>query len=96
MGVYFIAVNHTKKELVDPHKLGCGAKLWEQFGETRSLSGALTMLLVRYSTGPLTTNWACDRVELVSDLWEDDYESYRAEYTDISAQVLDALDEYIS
>lgn len=45
MGQYHILVNFTKREFVNPHALGNGAKLWENIGFETSLSSALFMLM---------------------------------------------------
>ena len=45
MGQYHILVNFTKREFVNPHSLGNGAKLWENIGFETSLSSALFMLM---------------------------------------------------
>ncbi len=44
MGQYWIPVNLTKKEFVDPHKLGTGLKLWEQAANHPSTGAALIIL----------------------------------------------------
>lgn len=45
MGQYHILVNFTKREFVNPHSLGNGAKLLENVGFNTSLSSALFMLM---------------------------------------------------
>ena len=44
MGQYWIPVNLTKKEFIDPHKLGTGLKLWEQLGNHPGTGDALLVL----------------------------------------------------
>ena len=44
MGQYWVPVNLTKKEFIDPHKLGCGLKLWEQLANHPSTGTALLIL----------------------------------------------------
>jgi len=44
MGQYWIPVNLTKKEFVDPHKLGTGLKLWEQLANSPGTGAALIIL----------------------------------------------------
>lgn len=34
MGQYWIPVNLDKREFINPHRLGCGLKLWEQLAGT--------------------------------------------------------------
>lgn len=45
MGQYWIPVNLDRKEFVDPHKLGCGLKLWEQLANHPGTGAALVVLL---------------------------------------------------
>ena len=45
MGQYHIPVNLTKREYVDPHKLGCGLKQWEQLANHPGTGSALLILL---------------------------------------------------
>lgn len=44
MGQYWMPVNLDKKEYIDPHKLGCGLKLWEQLANHPSTGTALIIL----------------------------------------------------
>ena len=44
MGQYWYCVNLERKEFVDPHKLGCGLKLWEQLANHPSTGTALIIL----------------------------------------------------
>ena len=44
MGQYWLCINLDKKEFVDPHKLGCGLKLWEQAANHPSTGTALLIL----------------------------------------------------
>ena len=44
MGQYWICVNLDKKEFIDPHKLSCGLKLWEQLANHPSTGTALIIL----------------------------------------------------
>ena len=45
MGQYHMIVNFTKKEFINPHKLGAGLKLWEQIATANSTGSALLLLL---------------------------------------------------
>lgn len=79
MGQYWKPVNLTKKEYIDPHRLACGLKLWEQ------VAGGMTgrALLVLLATmpeprgggdlqkDPIIGHWAGDQVTLVGDYSED-------------------------
>lgn len=44
MGQYHIPVNLTKREFVDPHRLGAGLKLWEQLAAHPGTGAALIIL----------------------------------------------------
>lgn len=44
MGQYWLPVNLTKKEFIDPHKLGAGLKLWEQLAAHPGTGAALVIL----------------------------------------------------
>jgi hypothetical protein len=44
MGQYWKVVNLDRKEFVDPHKLGCGLKLWEQIANHPGTGTALLIL----------------------------------------------------
>lgn len=44
MGQYWIPVNLTKREYVNPHKLGAGLKLWEQLASHPGSGSALIVL----------------------------------------------------
>jgi len=44
MGQYWKCVNLTRKEFVDPHKLGSGLKLWEQLASHPGTGAALIIL----------------------------------------------------
>lgn len=44
MGQYWLPVNLTKKEFIDPHKLASGLKLWEQLANSPGVGAALIVL----------------------------------------------------
>ena len=44
MGQYWLTVNLDKKEYLEPHKIGCGLKLWEQIANHPSTGTALIIL----------------------------------------------------
>jgi len=44
MGQYWKIVSLSKKEFIDPYKLGCGAKLWEQLANHPGTPAALFIL----------------------------------------------------
>lgn len=45
MGQYWMPVNLEKREYINPHKLGCGLKLWEQAANHPGTAAALIVLL---------------------------------------------------
>ena len=79
MGQYHIPVNLDKKQWLDPHKLGCGLKLWEQLGSVGGTADALLVLLASSNGrggGDLAErriigSWAGDRIAVVGDYSED-------------------------
>lgn len=80
MGQYWYPVNLTKKEFIDPHKLGSGLKLWEQLANAPGTGAALVILCAAMPEprggGDLEANkiigrWAGDRIALVGDYAED-------------------------
>jgi len=86
MGQYWKVVNLDKREYVNPHKLGCGLKLWEQLANAPGTGVALIILCAAMPEsrggGDLELaddvarrtigRWAGDRVCLVGDYAEDD------------------------
>lgn len=83
MGQYWKPVNLDKREFIDPHKLGCGLKLWEQIANFGGpgVGTALTILLAAMpekrgggdlQSNPFIGRWVGDRVALVGDYSEDD------------------------
>ena len=84
MGQYWLTVNLDKKEFINPHKLGCGLKLWEQLASHPSTGTALLLLTAAMPElrggGDFKLNeiskdvigrWAGDRITLVGDYAED-------------------------
>lgn len=93
MGTYWIAVNHDKKEYIDPHKMGIGAKFHEQLMSFISIPSCLFVLLQRKNGyGYMSeASWANDKVEVVPDTYEDDVCRYIKEYKDVSLAAVPAL-----
>lgn len=80
MGQYWRPVNLTKKEFIDPYKLGAGLKLWEQLANTPGVGAALIVLLAvmperrgggDLAADPIIGHWAGDKVVFVGDYSED-------------------------
>lgn len=77
MGQYFKVINTTKKEYLDPHKCGDGAKLMEMACSSGSTMAALATLLATSNGqggGDLGTDdktwvgrWAGDSIAMVGD-----------------------------
>ena len=76
MGQYHILVNLDKKEWVDPHGLGLGAKQYEQVGGfDGSLADAMYVLVMTSPAGgggdfphtEISGRWVGDRVLVVGD-----------------------------
>ena len=82
MGQYHYLVNLDKKQVVHPHHIGNGLKLWEQIGGCTSTATVLVMLLAASSKNggrgggdfhakhPLVGSWAGDRIAFVGDYAE--------------------------
>ena len=94
MGQYFVALNHTKREVVCPWCGGAGAKLWEWCANP--IAGLLPYLL-RKSSGlgggdiadpaacEYAGRWAGDAVGLVGDYDESgDFQTAFEEYENIT------------
>ena len=90
MGQYWLTVNLDKKEFINPHKLGCGLKLWEQLASHPSTGTALLLLTAAMPevrgggdfqldeiSKDVIGRWAGDRIALVGDYAKD---------TDLSAK----------
>ena len=84
MGQYHKVVNLDRKEYIDPHRLGCGLKLWEQIANSPGVGAALIVLLASHSNGqgggdltesptatPVIGRWRGDRIAFVGD-YDDD------------------------
>ncbi len=78
MGQYHYIVNITKKQYINPHKIGSGLKIVEQIGWEASPSTALFVLLA-CSNGrgggdvgghPLVGSWAGDKIAVIGDYCE--------------------------
>jgi hypothetical protein len=75
MGQYHSLVNIDKKEIVNPHGLGLGAKQYEHLNLQGSLSDALYLLLMTspcrgggdLPATPMSGYWAGDRVLVYGD-----------------------------
>jgi len=96
MGQYHTTVNLTKKEFINPHKIGNGLKLMEQVGWEGATSNALFLLLA-CSNGrgggdaadhPMAGRWAGDEIAVIGDYAEaDDLKNHDAK------EIYDSLDD---
>jgi len=80
MGQYHKIVNLDRKEYLNPHKLGCGLKQWEQLANHPGTGAALLVLLASASTGAgggdfaggnVVGRWRGDRIAMIGD-YDDD------------------------
>ncbi len=76
MGQYYLACNLDKKQLIDPHDFGDGAKLMEFACSPSGTAGALAVLLADgngrgggdcRSENPIIGSWAGDRIVVAGD-----------------------------
>jgi hypothetical protein len=75
MGQYHIVANLTKREFIDPNKIGCGVKFLEQCGEFIGTPQLLFILLCKSlgrGNGDLhevsfAGRWAGDEIAVVGD-----------------------------
>ncbi len=78
MGQYHYPINITKKQFLNPHKLGDGLKLREQNGGNGGVCSALHMLLAGsngrgggdFDKHPLIGSWCGDRIAILGDYAE--------------------------
>ena len=103
MGQYHRIANHTKREYINAHGLGCGLKLWEQAVNRNSTGSALLLLMAQDNGGgggdvsrhPLVGSWAGDRIGVHGD-YGDSPESQAvwsddSGYRDITEQVREMM-----
>jgi hypothetical protein len=103
MGQYFLIVNLDKKEYLSPHRLGCGAKLWEI--SANNPTRLFPLLLRKSSEGgggdiqkdyPSAGRWAGDRIVVVGDYDKSGlYEIAQKEFKEISGQVVKDYNNFI-
>ncbi len=80
MGQYWKPVNIDKREFIDPRKLGCGLKLWEQIANPEVGRALVVLMAVMpeprgggdLNRNPFIGRWAGDRVVLVGDYSRDE------------------------
>jgi hypothetical protein len=108
MGQYHSLINIDKKEIVDPHGLGLGAKQLEHLGFQGSLSDALYLLMM---TSPqrgggdlpitlMSGHWRGDRVLVFGDyttqkdvpFMDLEKENPLEQYSDITPMVSEAME----
>lgn len=78
MGQYYVAANLTKREFLNPHRLGSMAKLVEMFYSdwfSKALLAALALGDWTLPDHPFVGRWAGDQVILVGDYMGFDYVS---------------------
>ena len=76
MGQYHKLANLDKRQIVNPHRLGAGLKLWEQMASNPGTGTALVILLASASngqgggdlrSGEIVGSWLGDRIAFVGD-----------------------------
>lgn len=89
MGVYWMPVNLTKKEYINPRQLGSGLSLREQLGTHPGTAAALLSLL--------SGRWRGDKIAMISDdeRGGETYDKVRGSYRDVSAEARADLAESI-
>lgn len=103
MGQYFLVVNKTKKQYLDPHRFHDGLKARE-FGSGRRTLSALHALLTKsdgsgggdYKPDPtgLVGSWGGDRIIIVGDYDSSKlYRKARDSYEEISGNLIPILKE---
>ena len=80
MGQYYLTVNKTKKQYLNPHKFGSGLKLMEFSGDQESIMQGLAILLASgngrgggdlRSNDPIVGSWAGDEIVVAGDYGDD-------------------------
>ncbi len=104
MGQYFLAVNVSKKEYVNPWEIGGGAKLWEWCANT--IAAIFPYLLRKSNEGgggdcdfvnaEYAGRWAGDEVYLVGDYDESHlFQTAEAKYSNISQPLAEEYNDFI-
>jgi hypothetical protein len=101
MGQYHRIANHTRKEYICSHGLGCGMKLWEMASSRYAPQTALLLLLAEDNGGgggdvaphPLVGSWAGDKIGVHGDYGSspESQAAWSKEYKDISGDVRDMM-----
>jgi hypothetical protein len=83
MGQYHYIANLDRGELISPHTLGTGLKLWEQLANHPGTGAALIVLLASASNGAgggdlrsdsdVIGSWRGDRIAMVGDYDDDSH-----------------------
>lgn len=109
MGEYHIAVNIDRREFINPHAFGNGAKFIEFHYQGFGLMAGLGILLVEpgkghYGENTVSGSWARDRIVIAGDHAPHEPGESRNlihiaydEYKDISSEVVDLMkgDEWV-
>jgi hypothetical protein len=104
MGQYYMLINYSKKEFVDPWKIGGGAKLWEWCANYQE-AGIIPFLLRKSNEGgggdikkayKTAGHWAKDKIALVGDYdLSGDWDMGKKNFTDISEAVKKDFQHFI-
>jgi len=96
MGQYFLLASISKREFVDPHKIGYGLKLWEWCANRQCGVIPFLMAMGDDDGGALRGRWAGDKVVLIGDYDESKlYNEVRETYTEISEWLIEAYNDFI-
>ena len=105
MGQYHRVANHSRKEYINGHGLGCGIKLWEMASSRYSPATALMLLMAQDNGGgggdvsphPLVGSWAGDKIGVHGDYGNSPESqavwSDDSGYRDITPQVREMMQE---
>ena len=106
MGQYYKVVNKTKKEFLDPHSFGHGAKLMEFVCDAEGMLQSLAILLAEgngrgggdfSSDNPLIGSWSGDEITIVGDYADSGLYDIAKTYKDIGNDAYNMLleDDYL-
>lgn len=105
MGEYYLTINLDKKQYIDPHAFGDGAKLFQQptTGQALIVLTADGNDLNDEYNNPIVGAWAGDRIVVAGDDVNEEHKNHRnlyeyalANYEDVSEQIQLAVNEAVT
>ena len=105
MGQYFLIVNLSKQEYLHPHRLGCGAKLYELCTDPRT--GVLIYLLRKSGESgggdiyplknfPNAGRWAGDAIVVLGDYDSSNFYSYvKHHFKEITDEIKEEYNRFV-